>query len=222
MTRPELVVFDMAGTTVEDAGQVPGAFMAALTEHGLALSTAELGRVRGASKREAIRRLLPETDARYEQAEHVYASFKARLAERFSAGVAPIPGAAEVFSWLRRQGTHVALNTGFDRDIVDLLIPALGWESAVDAIVTADDVEHGRPAPDLLHAAMQRCGVERADTVAAVGDTALDLEAGLRAGVGWNIGVLSGAHDRATLERAPHTHLVSSVAELPGLWSSTD
>jgi phosphoglycolate phosphatase-like HAD superfamily hydrolase len=46
----------------------------------------------------------------------------------------------------------------------------------------------------------------------------LDLEAGHRAGVRWNVGVLSGAHDRKTLETAPHTHLLASVAEVPGLW----
>jgi hypothetical protein len=36
--------------------------------------------------------------------------------------------------------------------------------------------------------------------------------------VGWNVGVLSGAHDRATLARAAHTHLVESVAELHAVW----
>ena len=41
---------------------------------------------------------------------------------------------------------------------------------------------------------------------------------GARAGVDWNVGVLSGAHRREALELAPHTHLLQSVAELPGLW----
>jgi len=40
------------------------------------------------------------------------------------------------------------------------------------------------------------------------------LAAGARAGVGWNVGVLSGAHGREALELAPHTHLVESVADL--------
>jgi phosphoglycolate phosphatase-like HAD superfamily hydrolase len=51
-----------------------------------------------------------------------------------------------------------------------------------------------------------------------VGDTALDLQAGFNAGVGWNIGVLSGAHDRETLAAAPHTHLIASVAALESVW----
>jgi phosphoglycolate phosphatase-like HAD superfamily hydrolase len=50
-----------------------------------------------------------------------------------------------------------------------------------------------------------------------IGDTALDLQAGTNAGAGWVIGVLSGAHDAEMLGRTPHTHLLPSIAELPGL-----
>jgi phosphoglycolate phosphatase-like HAD superfamily hydrolase len=53
-------------------------------------------------------------------------------------------------------------------------------------------VKNGRPAPELIYCAMDRGGVTDPATVAAVGDTALDLEAGNNAGVGWNVGVLSG------------------------------
>ena len=62
--------------------------------------------------------------------------------------------------------------------------------------------------------AMERAGVHDPARVANVGDTALDLESAARAGVGWNIGVLSGAHSREALERAPHTHIIQSVADL--------
>jgi acetoin utilization deacetylase AcuC-like enzyme len=54
--------------------------------------------------------------------------------------------------------------------------------------------------------------------VAVVGDTPLDLAAGKNAGAGWVIGVMSGAHGVETLGKTPHTHLLGSVAELPGLF----
>jgi len=50
-----------------------------------------------------------------------------------------------------------------------------------------------------------------------VGDTTSDLVAGARAGASLVIGVLSGAHSRAELAQAPHTHLIDSVADLPSL-----
>ena len=52
---------------------------------------------------------------------------------------------------------------------------------------------------------MKLTAVEDPARVANVGDTTLDLESAARAGVRWNIGVLSGAHTREALERAPHT-----------------
>ena len=56
--------------------------------------------------------------------------------------------------------------------------------------------------------------------MASVGDTRSDLEAGANAGVGWNIGVLSGAHSREQLEELPHTALINSVADLPEVLSA--
>ncbi len=49
------------------------------------------------------------------------------------------------------------------------------------------------------------------------GDTVRDLQAGFRAGVKFNVAVLSGAHNAEQLSEEPHTHLLSSVAELPTL-----
>ncbi len=216
---PELVVFDLAGTTVRDRGEVPAAFAAALAEEGITVDAATLRAVRGASKRQAVTDLLPEGPRREERAARVYDGFRRRLLASYSdGGVAAIDGAAACFAWLRDRGLRVALNTGFEREVTLPLLAALGWSRSVfDAVVCGDEVPRGRPAPDLIFAAMERCGETRVERVANVGDTVRDLEAARAAGVRWNIGVLSGAHDRATLARAPHTHLLPSVADLPAL-----
>src|SRR5205814_951561 len=147
----ELVVFDLAGTTVADRGEVSSAFTAALSEAGIAVTPEQLRAVRGASKREAIARLLPDEPRRSERAEQIYVSFRAHLERSFASGVAPIPGAQNVFAWLRGRGVRVALNTGFDRGTTALLLAALGWSNGVvDAILCGDDVTQGRPAPYLI------------------------------------------------------------------------
>ncbi len=216
----ELVIFDLAGTTVEDHGEVPAAFTAALAEFGIVVTPEQVRRVRGASKRQAVLSFIPPGPEQAQMAAEIYTAFRNRLMRQYTAkGVCAIPGAERVIQNLREGGVKVALNTGFELEITRLLLAALGWtQGRVDAVVCGDEVAHGRPAPDLIRRAMEITGTQDAGRVANVGDTALDLQAGFQAGVRWNIGVLSGAHDRQTLEGAPHTHLLASVAELPGLW----
>ncbi|HMV83475.1 MAG TPA: phosphonatase-like hydrolase [Blastocatellia bacterium] len=219
MQELELVIFDLAGTTVQDGGQVPQAFTSALAAHGLVVTPEQLHQVRGASKRQAVLHFIPDGPERLARAEQVYATFRTQLAEAYQqSGVAPVAGAEQTFAWLRARDIRIALNTGFDREITALLLAALGWDQGVaDAVVCGDDVSQGRPAPYLIFHALEATGVQSVHRTANVGDTSLDLQAGHHAGVGWNIGVLSGAHDRATLSAAPHTHLLASVADLPGL-----
>lgn len=214
----DLVVCDMAGTTVLDEGQVPAAFTAALAEHGVEVTADAIDKLRGASKRQAISELLPVTADRVERTERVYRSFRAQLERVFGAGVRAVPGAADTLRLLRSRRIKIALNTGFDRDTTDLLLTALGWNGGfVDTVVCGDEVAQGRPAPDLIRACMKATGIRDPARVAAVGDTILDLRAGHNAGVRYNIGVLSGAHRREQLEREPHTHLIGSIAELPAV-----
>lgn len=214
MSTPALVILDMAGTTIEDRGQVPAAFTSALAANGITVTDDDITRVRGASKRQAIRSLLPaESEA---EVDRIYAEFRRSLAKIYNDdGVREVPGAGDVIRDLRARGIKVALTTGFDRDIAALLLTALGWTRNVfDAVVCGDEVPHGRPAPDLILVAMKLTMIEVPEKVANVGDTVLDLQSAARAGLHWNIGVLSGAHTRAALEREPHTEIIQSIANL--------
>jgi phosphonatase-like hydrolase len=225
MQEVKLIVFDLAGTVIEDAGQVPAAFTSALQKHEIEVTSDSLREVRGASKREVIQRFVERqsgvsrADVR-SRTEEIYNSFRSTLAGIYEAeGVREIAGATETFAWLQRRGVRVALNTGFDRTITELLLNSMSWDKdLVNAVVCGDDVAQGRPAPYLIFRAMEKSGITSVHQVSNVGDTVLDLQAGQNAGVLYNIGVLSGAHARAQLEREPHTHLLSSVAALPDLW----
>jgi phosphonatase-like hydrolase len=219
----ELVVFDIAGTTVKNTDMVADAFLEALHADGLAITADKIQAWRGASKRQAIRRLIEEFgdgDRSEERVKKVYAEFHDRLREQFAVqGLCAIAGVENTFAWLRARGIRLALNTGFDRDLTDLILHAVGWDKqTVEAVVCGDEVPQGRPAPFMIFHAMENAGVVNVRNVATVGDTTLDLEAGWNAGVGYNIGVLSGAHGLQELQKAPHTHIITSVAAIPELW----
>ena len=214
-----LVVSDMAGTTVKDSGEVARAFSAALADHGIEASSTQINAVRGASKREAIATLVaPKYGSDAGRVEAVYADFKKHLQRVFTREAEPVAGAVDTFAWLRERGIKLALNTGFDRDITTLLIDALGWRDAADAVICGDDVPQGRPAPYMIFRAMEVTGAMDVRHVLNVGDTVSDLRAARNAGAGLSVGVLSGAHTREQLTREPHTHLLDSVADLPALW----
>jgi phosphonatase-like hydrolase len=216
-TALQLVVFDLAGTTVNDTGHIPAAFAAAFATHGLTVSGDQIDAVRGASKRAAVHAMVDDAGGDPRLAAAIYDSFRVQLSRAYErGGVHPVEGTLEVFRWLRARGVAIALNTGMDRDIVDILLRTLGWDQKiVDAVVCGDEVPHGRPAPDLIRRAMALIGVTHPCHVATVGDTAADVRAGANAGVRWNIAVCTGAHDRARLEREQPTHVLASVADLP-------
>jgi phosphoglycolate phosphatase-like HAD superfamily hydrolase len=66
---------------------------------------------------------------------------------------------------------------------------------------------------------LARLGVHDPLRVAKVGDTKADLEEGTNAGCGLVVGVVTGSATREQLRTWPHTHVLGSVAELPGLLS---
>ena len=108
----------------------------------------------------------------------------------------------------------MCLTTGFAPSTRDALLDALGWQGEIDLALSPADVGRGRPAPDLILGAMARLGVVDPAAVVVVGDTASDLEAGRPGGGGAVVGVLSGAHDEATLATAPHTAIIADVTGL--------
>ncbi len=213
-----LVVLDMVGTTVRAGEEIPDTFRRVLGEEGVELSDESLRRVRGRSKREAIAALLaPGAGSARDsgRVETVYQRFQEQLRHAYRSRAAEIPGAERVLRTLIKK-TAVVLTTGLDRTTAAQLLETLGWESlGLAGVLTGDDVAWGRPAPDLILAAMQEAGTTDASSVVVVGDTVSDLEAAAAAGVGWSVGVLSGAHSRSQLESRPHSVILESVADLP-------
>ena len=222
MYELDLVVFDMAGTTVRATDQVPTAFREAFEQVGVTLSHEEIQSVRGRSKREAISDLLTHhisaVDAR-RLATGVYSDFQRILIERYEEhGVESVEGSEEAFEWLQAQDMKVALSTGFDRVLADLLLKMIGWDKSIDVVVCNEDVPRGRPAPYLVFRAMEWTGCDCIHRVAAVGDTVSDLQAAFNAGARWSIGVLSGAHSETQLKSCPHSEIIPSVKELPSVF----
>lgn len=227
-TRVELAVLDMAGTTIDEGQQVYRVLAETANAYGASPSEADIARWHGAAKHEALRALLTPSGGAPPNADllnAVVADFRARLTSAYAASPPrPLPGITDAMAALRSEGIRIALTTGFDRDIVDSLLAALGWEgeSTVDAVVCGSDVAAGRPAPFMIFRAMEKLGVTDVSRVLVAGDTPRDLQAGTNSGAALVVGVLSGADDAVELGRYRHTHLLASVADLPALLEASN
>jgi phosphonatase-like hydrolase len=218
----ELVVFDLAGTTVNDQNGVNRCLRGALAEVGVSVTTQQVNQVMGIPKPEALRLLIEQAtlhDPLLDRIGAIHDDFVARMIRFYESdpSVFEVPGASETFALLKQAGIKVALDTGFSRAIVRVLMERLGWvrHDLIDASVTSDEVPRGRPHPDMVLHLMARLGIDDPGRVVKVGDTPADLHEGANAGCGWIIGVTQGTHARWQLEQHPHTHLIDSVTVLP-------
>ncbi|KHL04523.1 phosphonatase-like hydrolase [Sinomonas humi] len=223
----QLAAFDIAGTTVDDHGHVYRALEDAVRENGVDVRPEDLETWMGTDKVEAIRALLrlgghPRADD-LDIVAGTFARFRAILAERYAAEPpTPFPGVVEALAELRARGIRVALTTGFSDDVAAPLLESLGWtvgEGAahtLDAVVTTSEVASGRPAPYMIHRAMEKTGVVDVRRVLAAGDTLVDVQAARNAGA-IAVGVLTGKLTREQIEGQPGVVVLESVADVPAL-----
>ncbi len=219
----ELVVFDLAGTTVKDNNDVHRILQYAFALNNIEISIADANSVMGIPKPVAINNLLnlryhgngPITQAWIEDIHHTFVKEMISFYEH-DPRVGEKEGVTDTFRELRNHGIKVFVDTGFDRPIVAPLLDRLGWEknNLIDGSVTSDEVKQGRPYPDLVFKAMGMAGVTDSKKVAKVGDTVSDLEEGIAAGCGLVIGVTSGAFSYDELNESKHTHLIENISEV--------
>lgn len=216
----QLAVFDMVGTTVHSGDEMPSAFREAFLSVGIRLSEAAITGIRGRSKSDAISDLMGlvgvPISERPEMSRVTYERFQENLWQAYRTEARAIPESEGVFRFLIKAGVQVVVATGLDQTSASLLFQGLGWDTlGLTGLVCGDDVVRGRPAPDLIRAAMRLADVADPKTVLVVGDTTSDLEAADAAGVGWSVGVLTGAHSRERLQGQPHSAILENVGGLP-------
>jgi phosphonatase-like hydrolase len=216
----QLVVLDMAGTTVDEDNVVYKTVRASINAAGYSFTQDQVQEAgAGKEKSQAIRDVLaldgrPHSD---DEVAAIFSDFKQRLQTAYATlDVKEQPGATESFAKLREHGIKVVLNTGYDRGTAESLVAKIGWTvgKEIDGLITASDVQNGRPAPDMIWLAMQQTGVESSQSVVKIGDSAIDIEEGRNAECGMTFGVTTGAQTELQLRSAKPTHIVDSLSEM--------
>ncbi len=219
----ELIIFDIAGTTVEDKGEIAKAFQSALNEFGYQVPVTKINPLMGYKKTEAIKRMLTEfepdenkiTEAYIKQ---IHNCFLELMINHYSTvtDITPLPHVEEVFALLKEKQIKIGLDTGFSKEITDTIIDRLGWikDKKVDMVISSNEVKAGRPFPYMIEEIMRKTNVTDSKKVIKVGDTEVDVFEGKNAGCLYSIAITTGAFTREELAVYEPSFIIDDLKEL--------
>ena len=213
-----MVVFDMAGTTVDENNVVYKTLHAAIVNAGIPVTLDDvLLHGAGKEKLQAIKDVLASQHHETSHAQEIYNYFIVALENAYqNLEVTSCSNAETVFALLKKQEIKVVLNTGYNRATATGLLNKLNWIEGedIDLLVTASDVSNNRPAPDMIDYAIKHFAITDPTTVIKVGDSAIDIEEGKNAGCGKTFGVTTGAQTREQIQVADPTAVVDDLLEI--------
>ena len=210
--KRQAFLFDLDGTLVDSVYQHVLAWREALEAGGIHLAVWRIHRQIGMSGGLFVNALLRETgrSVSKEEVERLQ-QIHGQAFKRYASQVRPLPGAAELLSYLTKAGVPWAIATSGRLETASLSLRVLGVGDDVP-IITRDLVHHAKPDPDLFLAAAAKLEVEISDSV-VVGDSIWDLLAARRARA-LGVGLLSGGYGREELERAGAYRVYNDPADL--------
>lgn len=226
----QAVVLDWAGTGVDHGCFGPVLpIVRAFSEQGINLQIAEARGPMGMSKKDHVRALLTSPEGRAawlaahrrlpgeDDVERLYAQAEKHLLRTVADYAAPVPGAVEALRQFRDMGLKIGSCTGYTSAMMQTVAGRSAEQGyAVDCLLTAEQVgDKGRPFPFMIYENAVRLGVYPLEALVKIGDTPVDIQEGLNAGV-WTIGVThSSSHvglSREELLRLPAAELALKTA----------
>ena len=201
-------ILDVDGTLVDTNYHHALAWYRAFRQYGVVLPIWRIHRHIGMGGDQLVASLVSE-DWDAEHGDDVRTAEKA-LYTALMPEVQPLEGARELITDVRERGHPVVLASSAKPEEVDHYIDLLDARGIVDGWTTSGDVEHTKPEPDLVAAAVEKAG--GGDAV-MLGDSTWDCESAARAGVP-AIGVLMGGFSEAELRDAGADRVFGSLVEL--------
>lgn len=198
----QMVILDLAGTTVDYGCCAPAAAFVELFErHGISLSLEKAREPMGMNKKDHIKTLAADQWVASQWQQIHNRPFNANDLEQLYLEFIPlqlnilekhgllIPGTLEAQHYFHAKGIKVGVTTGYCREMMEIILTQMakqGFEP--DVSVCSSDVSNGRPAPLMAITAAQKMGIDTPEALVKIGDTEPDISAGLNAGM-WSVGV---------------------------------
>ena len=190
-------LFDIDGTLVDSNYLHVQAWSQAFDSAGRPVDSWRIHRAIGMDSTKLLEALLgDDADDLGDRAKKAHTEIYQRLTPRLR----PFAAARELLGRLDERGVAVVLATSAPEDELKALLRVLDAEQWLTAVTSAEDAETAKPAPDLIHAALDKAGVT-ADHALLIGDTVWDGKACANADLRF-VGVRSGGVSEAELRDA--------------------
>jgi HAD superfamily hydrolase (TIGR01509 family) len=176
----EAVVFDLDGVLVDSEGVWDAARHSVVEEAGGRWREDATRAMMGMSSPEWSRYLQEELGVALEPAE-ISTRVVTRVLERYRRDLPLLPGAVAAVRRLAARWP-LGLASSANRQVIDAVLRAASITDSFAATVSGDEVERGKPAPDVYLAAAKELGVRAADA-AGVEDSTNGLRAAAAAGM---------------------------------------
>ncbi len=215
-----MLVFDMAGTTINEKGIVYETLYDTMSNFGLNVSRNEIYKWHGLNKYEVLNNYLTNDKKVSDEInncirEQLYSNFDSNLKERYftSSNLDLIDDNLPIlFDKLRKKNIKIALNTGYSKEIQESIIKKLNMNEFIDDYISSEEVKYGRPYPYMIHKLMERNNILNSKNVIKFGDTNNDILEGINANCIASVGVLSGADSFKNLKNA--NHIINSIMDI--------
>lgn len=214
----KLVIFDMAGTAINEDNVVYKTLTKSIKEGGVEVTLDEvLLHGAGKEKKQAIQDVLESKKVTDDAlVEKIHTAFRSHLKTAYNdLPLEVFPSVDQFITEARRKGVKIAFNTGYKRKMADYILYRVGYEvgNHIDMLVASDDVSKGRPHPDMILKICDELEVSLQNTI-KIGDSGIDISEGQHAGVALSIGVTTGAQKRVEIEEYNPDYVIDDASEL--------
>lgn len=175
------VIFDLDGVIVDSEIWWHEERAAWAAERGLCWTEADTRAIMGANSAGWARIMRERLGLAEADEPAILEAIVARVTDRYAAGAPVIEGVVDA---VRRIAARwpVAVASSAHRRVIDVALAATGLGDTIRIVVSSDEVEHGKPAPDVYLEAARRLGVAPAGCL-VVEDSINGLRAGVDAGM---------------------------------------
>lgn len=175
------VILDIDGTLVDSNAANARAWQDALAAYGYNPLYGEIRRLIGMGSDQLLP-ILIGVDSKSEEGQEISDLRSEIFQTRYLPRLQPFPQARELLAQMRAIGLTLVVASSAKQEELEKLLAIANVADLVQAVTSADDAEHSKPAPDIIEAALAKMAHAR-NTVVMLGDTPYDLAAAMRAGV---------------------------------------